>query len=235
MNRRRMSGHRVVPAAGGPATSIRAPWAVYENADESSNGQSETGNGPDLTGYNWGDTPGIVGDAIYGGAGPSVPETSAGLNLAADFSVGFWREIKSTSDDSVNAVGSYVGIYETVEALTFTLANFAVADVFRLSAFSAQSAGFADLEDLPIGMHHFGMSVTGGAVKFFHNGVQVGTGTYTPNGGSSPNFTFENGESSDGGYMAQIVLAQVGYTAEEWAYIYNSGAGRAFDDWEIKP
>jgi hypothetical protein len=239
MNRRRMTGHRVVSggAPPGPATSVRAPWSVYETND----GVSATGNGPTLTSGGLGAGP----EALFGYGDAAAPP---GVNIASgDFSIGFFREINA---DSLTTGEGAVALFLTVSAdngvadprLQFILENYDAQAILHLLVYTVGGSegeipGQVNLEGVAVGRHLFSLSVSAGIGQLFMDGVAVGSPfPFAPGLGNQGDLiNLENMESFDNGFASQLIFANVGYTEAEWLYIYNGGAGRAYSTWSITP
>lgn len=236
MNRRRMSGHRVVSGGAPPGFSIRAPWAVYE----ANTGISATGNGPTLTGGAY--QAAIVGQGVSPGAEAQV-SSPPGFSLGPlTFSLGFWLELIEGSFASGFDFAAAITIDDAADRIEFLAAS---DDeelgmlIMRVGDGEGVHLAFQkfDFTEAPVGYYHFGLSVSSGVGQFYINGAAVGISfSVAPNTFFSSLVSVGNNFGSGVcGPMAQAVIAEVAYTAEEWAYIYNAGAGRAYSTWSIAP
>lgn len=212
--------------------AIRAPWAVYE--DDS--GVSVTGNGPNLSA--WTGQPAIVGDGFAPSDFASVA-SAPGINMGQDFSLGLFREV--TADSFINGAESFSNVLRArdgTNGFALALLNPEEQNVVR---FSIQGGPFmfdlveVFLTDLPIGWHHFGISKSSGAASLFVDGVLVAGPTAVIANAGAAGIAVDCANFENGGITTQPVIASVAYTAEEWAYIYNGGAGRLYSSWNIAP
>jgi hypothetical protein len=220
MNRRRMSGHRVVRGGAPPGPTIRAPWAVYELAGGS--GVDAAGNGPEADVTNSG--PGKLDEGAF------VVAANADLSFfSTEGSLGFWYHVQE-GDLTFGGGGLFIATLGN-DDIAFLLGSDGTNITLELIGATTKS------ETTPVvttGWHHFSFSRTGNSTQFFANGVAVGSASnVVPNTSGFGSFGLSVNEG--GGRHDQPVFAQVAYTAEEWAYIYNSGAGRAYSTWSITP
>ncbi len=229
-----MSGHRVVSAA--PGFTIRAPWALFEC--EAGTGIDAVGNVADLS--NFGVAAGKLGDGTPGLQNSGTNNFLFIVDSEQDSSFGFWYELKA---EDISEGGQSVLAGLTIDELfggSNKILNFLVRFVDNVLTLQIAAADVSykdtSLGSLAAGWHHFAFSKTGDTLQFYLNGVAVGTSSAlaVPAVGEGSGVELI-GINNGYGSIDQPVFAQVAYTAEEWAYIYNSGAGRLYADWSITP
>ena len=230
MNRRRMSGHRAASGGAPPGPTIRQPWAVYE-LDGS--GVDAVGNGPVADITNAG--AGVIGQGAF-------VTNFSGMGDAIDFiltgtgSFGLWYNV--TSGDLAWEFGDGLfgcTLYGDPETFFFNIGS----DGTNIQLFLV-GTNTTKTETTPVttaGWHHFAFTRNGDTTQFYVDGVAVGLPeAVTPLAdGFGDTFGFIAQVVEGGGRHDQPVFAEVAYTAEEWAYIYNAGAGRLYSTWSITP
>lgn len=226
MNRRRMTGHRVAAASVEGPTGIRAPWAVYEM--DGGSGVDSVENGPELTVTNSG--PGKLEEGAYSLQSPGGPDFDF---LMSGGSFGIWYDVQE-GDPLFGGSGLWIlQLANGVNRLTFDIGSDGTNIVLSIGAEGATIKS----EVTPVtsaGWHHFGFVRNGDSSQFYVDGIACGTASNATTG-STVSVSESMGVNEGGGRFDQAVFAEVAYTPEEWAYIYNGGAGRAYEDWEITP
>ena len=223
----------------------RTPWAVWESRS------SVTGNGPSLSvgSDTW--TAANVGDGpTPGAASTSSPlATGPGISLSADFSVGFFNYV---STDNIGGGQMPVGRFilddgttryrfQTKMLLNVESTAYCGVPIVANNAGGESANPYDVLSQIGTSLlvadayNHFAVSYSAatGKFSFFHNGAEIGTPTaptLTHTTAGARVIVTPNGDGIDG-KMSQFVVVNVAYTADEWAYIYNNGAGRNYTSW----
>lgn len=207
---------------------IREPWAVYEMDTATGLGTDSVGNGPAMDAN--GSGAGILGQANFGLQNPTPTSFDFVLDSGQNSSFGFWYNLKAEDLVETDSVFANLVIDQTpaTDYLEFQFAIISsvlslrlVADVDKVVATGSLAAGW----------HYLSFSKTGSSVQFFVNGAAVGSASAITIASTGGNGSEIVGVNNGWGLVDQITFAQVAYTAEEWAYIYNSGAGRLYADW----
>lgn len=204
--------------------NVREPWAVYELEDLT----DATGNQGNL------DLRENAGAGRLGQGAAATNKVFGAGDLAFLFtgssSFGIWYNV--TANDLL--FGDGLGLAESMLQSTATPSFiFGVGcDGTNIQIYlTGATTVTATTPVTTAGWHHFGFTRTGNSTQFFSDGVavQAASDIAPAAEGGSDFYAFGLGEGQ--GRHDQITLAQVAYTAEEWAYIYNSGAGRLYEDW----
>lgn len=201
---------------------IREPWAVYELDGD---GVDAKGNGPalDVTGAGTGK----LGSGAVLVENPSPPDFAFLLSTTEDSAFGFWYDVQA-GDLTFGGDGLVaLTVRNGSTRLVFSLGSDGVDMTLTLTGTSAKSETAVGLS---VGWNHFAFSRSGNSTQFYVNGVAVGAASNVVP--SATGVTEETLSLSEGGGLFdQPVFAQVAYTVAEWAYIYNSGNGRLYTDW----
>lgn len=220
MNRRRLSGHRT--GGGAAPFAIRAPWAVYE-LDGS--GIDAVGNGPEMS---------LSGEGAGRiGSGAFVANAGSSNNFAfllTGGSFGLWYHVQE--GEPTSGSGLVAASVNTPEG-NFEFQVTSDGETILIGA-SGDNTVSVSLPGITPGWNYFGFSRNGNSTQFIANGGLVGSpATLTPASGSFANdvVTLVDG----GGRFDQPMYSTFQYTADEWAYIYNAGAGLAYSAWNVAP
>ncbi len=210
--------------------NVREPWAVYE-LDGS--GVDAIGNGTvaDLTNTGAGILGSAAAQTTFGDTG-----TDLDFLLTGNGTFGFWYNV--TSGDLAWEFGDGLiscSITGDPENFYFNIgSNGTNIQMFLLGTNTTKTETTAITT---AGWHHFAFTRTGNVTQFYVDGVAVGSPEeVTPlTEGSGGLFSLSIGQSEGGGRHDQIVFAEVAYTTEELAYIYNASVGRLYVDWNPAP
>lgn len=200
-------------------TSIREPFALFE-LDGS--GVDAMGNATDA----------IIEDVGSGILGSGAVRTNYanefGYFMAATSgaSFGLWYNVQPGEITGGNLL-LYIVISSNLDQfIEFDISS----DGSNLYASVVGSSGNSrTLTGVSNGWNYFGFTRTGNTTRIVCNGDFAGT-SFTAVPENFANNTLVIPVFAAGSHD-QVVFAQVAYTAEEWAYIYNSGVGRLYADW----
>lgn len=205
--------------------NVREPWAVYELDGDSTDATGNQGTLEQIDNPNMG----ILGQGATG-IGQNLTLTEANFLFTGSSSFGFWYNITAgdlTWSDGDGLTSSFLG--SDPDSYYFNLG----CDGTNIILYLHGSVSKDQITSITAaGWHHFAFTRVTNSIQFFVDGVAVGTPSdVVPGSDSGGSDQFTIGLSEGSGIFDQPVFAEVAYTAEEWDYIYNSGVGRLYVDW----
>jgi hypothetical protein len=163
----------------------------------------------------------FVADALSIGNFEFIADAVGGVSF------GLWYNVQEGEPTSGSGLVS-TEFGDADGGISFQINSDGATIILTISGDTAESVA---VPGIAAGWNYFGFTRTGTSVQFVANGAPIGSPvTVTSSAGTGNEII---GLVDGGGRFDQPMFAQVAYTADEWAYIYNGGDGRAYSAWEI--